>query len=29
MRAIKIQSKAGHKMSENGFIPEISILISF
>lgn len=29
MRAIKIQSKAGRKMSENGFIPEISILIPF
>ena len=29
MRAIKIQSKAGRKMSENGFIPEISIPISF
>lgn len=29
MHAIKIQSKAGRKMSENGFIPEISILIPF
>lgn len=29
MRAIEIQSKAGRKMSENGFIPEISILIPF
>lgn len=29
MRAIKIQSKAGRKMSENGFIPKISIPITF
>lgn len=29
MHAIKIQSKAGRKMSENGFIPEISIPIPF